>query len=171
MTVGDVFDIYKLTSKQSKILIWKYAASVIVPVAEASYPFLVYALTEATLGAALPLLSKIPLAAVIRGNRLSKMVRQIAKLGVPGSKSFTRIVKNSSKTKARALFDKITSNSIGPVEVIKTPKGNLLKANMGNGNKIMYRPFEASNTLGHEATIELVFKKIWNTNREIKFVK
>lgn len=108
---------------------------------------------------------------VARGAKIEKLVRKIAKIGVPGSKSFTRIVKNSSQKKARALFNKITSNSIRPIETIPTPKGNILKADMGNGNKIIFRTFESSNTPGHEATIELVFKKIWKTNREIKFVK
>ena len=171
MTVGDVYDIYKLADKQSKILIWKYAAAVIVPVAETAYPFIVYAVSEATLGAALPLLSRIPLAAVIRGAKLNNMVRQLAKLGKAGTSSRIRLIPNGSYEKSLVLFNKITQNSVSPVTTTTTANGRIIKvADMGNGNYITFRNFDNSGTSNLVANIDLKFPSIWSKTRELKFI-
>jgi len=163
MTVGDVYDIYKLTRTQVHNLTEKYAYSIITSFAEAAYPFVVYALTEATLGAALPLLSRIPLSMVLRGQRLEKMVKQIGLIGVRGSNNTIRIVTTSNPVqKAERLFATLTKNAISKTTY---PNGTIV-ANMGSGNLIKYRTASSS---GFPATIELEFFQIWSQARKIKF--
>ncbi|WP_439130758.1 hypothetical protein, partial [Polaribacter sp.] len=172
MTVGDVYDIYKLTDKQTKILIWKYVAAIIVPIAETAYPFIVYAVTEATIGAALPMISRIPLAAVVRGAKLNNMVRQLAKLGKAGTSSRIRLIPNGSYEKSLALFNKITKNSISPVTTTTTANGRIIKvADMGNGNYITFRNFDNTGTTNLVANIDLKFPSIWTKTRELKFIR
>lgn len=171
-TKGDKFKIYQIAQKQVHGLFKKYLFAVVVPFAEAAYPFVVYAVTEATLGAALPLLSRIPIAMVIRGARLNKMVRQLAKLGSPGTNSHIRIIPNGTYEKTLALFNKITKNSISPVTTTTTTNGRIIKvADMGNGNYITLRNFDNSNTLGLTANIDLNFPTIWSKVRELKFIQ
>jgi len=168
MTLGDVQDIYKLLRRQIQELTLKYAEAIIVPFAEAAYPFVIYALTEATLGAALPLLSRIPLSMVIRGVRLNKMVKQVGLLGARSTTSNSiRIVTTSNPVaKAESLFTTLTKNAIS-----KTTQSNgSIVANMGNGNFITYRPITASAS-NFEATISLNFPNIWTSVRNIKFVQ
>lgn len=165
MTRGDVYDIYKLTRQQVHNLTKKYLEAVIVPFAEAAYPFVVYALTEATLGAALPLLSRIPLAMVIRGTRLNKMVQQVGLLGVRGSSNNIRIITTSSPiTKSKELFNSLTKHAISKV----TDSNGAIVANMGNGNFITYRTITQSGS-NFPATINLDFVNIWANPRILKF--
>ncbi|MGG8498146.1 hypothetical protein ACQY1Q_17230, partial [Tenacibaculum sp. TC6] len=171
MTVGDVFDIYKLTKAQVHDLTKKYFSSIIIPVAEAAYPFVVYALTEATLGAALPLISRIPLAVVIRGKMLEKMVRQIAKLGSAGTNSHIRMIPKGNYLKSLEIFKKITKNAKS-IKVETLSNGRVRRiADMGNGNYITFRNYDYSNTPGLVANIDLNFPKIWSKIRELKFIK
>ncbi|WP_299066129.1 hypothetical protein [uncultured Polaribacter sp.] len=169
MTVGDVYDIYKMTDKQSKILIWKYAAAVIVPIAETAYPFIVYAVTEASLGAALPLLSRIPLAMVTRGVKLEKMIEKTMKLGVQGNKPHIKIFKTylNPERIAKEMFNSLTKGRIGNIVEVAP---NVFQANMGSGNFIIYRT--ASKT-GFEATLEFNFSKFLVNGRPsiLKFTK
>jgi hypothetical protein len=164
-TKGDKFKIYQIAQKQVHGLFKKYLFAVVVPFAEAAYPFVVYAVTEATLGAALPLLSRIPIAMVIRGARLNKMVSQVGVLGVRGFNSNTRIITTASPIrKAEELFATVTKNAIS-----KTPQSNgAIVANMGNNNFITYRPLSAS-TSGYKASINLDFSNIWANPRVLKF--
>ncbi|MCG8794822.1 hypothetical protein [Tenacibaculum finnmarkense] len=165
MTVGDVYDIYKLTIKQSHILIWKYAEAFIRPVAEAASPFIVYAITEATLGAALPILSRIPIAMVTRGSKLENMISAILKLGTVDRQPHIRIFKTHLQPEriAKEMFNSLTKNRIG---AYKTP----IIANMDNGDYIIYRTFSAS---GFPATLEFNFSKLLINKRPaiIKFTK
>lgn len=168
MTVGDVDDIYLLTRTQVHELTFKFAKAIVVPFAEAAYPFVVYALTDATLGAALPLLSRIPLSMLTRGTRLEKMVKQVGLLGVQGNAgNHIRIVTTSNPIqKAEGLFASLTKNAIS-----KTTQSNgTIVANMGNGNKIIFRPSSASSS-GFKATIDLDFRAsgIWTKTRNVKF--
>ncbi len=170
MTVGDVYDIYKLTRTQVHSLVEKYLYAVVVPFAEAAFPFVIYALTEATLGVALPLLSRIPLAMVLRGERLNKMVRQLSRLGTAGTGSHIRLIPNSTYAKSLTLFNKITQNAIS-VTTETLSGGRIRKvANMGEGNYITFRNFDFSDTPGLVANIDLNFPAIWSKIRELKFI-
>ncbi len=137
MTVGDVYDIYKLTKEQTDNLIYKYFDAIITPVAEAAYPFIVYALTEATLGAALPLLSRIPLVMVTRGARLNKVILQTTKLGNPGVLN-SRLIPSSTVRKVEVLFTSLTKDAINITTAANNPA--IKVAHMGNGMKIILRP-------------------------------
>ena len=105
---------------------------------------------------------------VIRGTRLNKILRQLSKIGNQGSTQFIREIPSSSVQKAKKLFDKITQNRIGAIETINTPLGNILKANMGNGNVITYRTF-ASNSPNTLATVELNFSNLFDDVIKLKF--
>jgi hypothetical protein len=166
MTVGDVYDIYELTSTQVRNLTKKYLDSVIIPFAEAAYPFVVYAVTEATLGAAIPLISKIPLSMVLRGARLEKMIKQVGLLGKVGTSNTIRIVTTTNPVaKAESLFATLTKNAISKT----TTADGAIVANMGNGNFITFRPLSASQS-GFPATISLNFPNIWSSVRDLKFI-
>lgn len=166
MTVGDVHDIYNLTRTQVHELTLKYLESVVVPFAEAAYPFVVYALTEATLGAAVPLLSKLTKLPVFNSAWINKMVGQIGLLGVKGTSNSIRIVTTNGNayTKSLELFKGITRNA----KSINIQSNGARVADMGNGNFITFRPLSASST-GFEATITLDFNGIWSSIRQIKF--
>ncbi len=168
MTSGEVHDIYELAKQQTIYLTYKYFRALVYPTVNAAIPFVVYALTEATLGAALPLLSRIPLKLVTRGTKLESLVKQIGVLGVKGSGNNIRIVTtNSPITKSKELFNSLTRNAISKV----TESNGAIKANMGNGNFITYRPVSASSS-NFPATISLDFRAagIWTKIRNIKFV-
>ncbi|MDG2193282.1 MAG: hypothetical protein P8K77_00205 [Polaribacter sp.] len=167
MTVGDVYDIYHLTRTQVHNLTIKYLEAVVIPFAEAAYPFIVYAITDATLGVALPLLSRIPLSMVLRGARLNKMVRNVAKLGVQGNQAHVRIITTTNPVqKAETLFATLTKNKIGNVIEVAP---NVFQANMGNGNYIIYRTVSSS---GFPSTINLNFPSIFGTTpKSIKFIQ
>lgn len=164
MTVGDVYDIYTLTRNQVHNLTKKYLEAVVVPFAEAAYPFVIYALTEATLGAALPLLSRIPLSMVTQGSRLNKIVKQVGLLGVQGTSNSIRIVTTNGNaySKSLELFTSLTKNA----QSITVHTNGTRVALFNNGNKIVFRTQSSS---GFPATLELTFSEIWTNTRIIKF--
>ena len=67
--------------------------------------------------------------------------------------------------KVKELFNSLTKHAIS---ISNLPNG-VIKANMGNGNFITYRPISASlsNT---PPTISLNFKNIWSKPRQVKFL-
>ncbi len=75
MGVGDVKDIYKLANELAKNVGNKYVNGLIFTLAEAAYPFIVYALTEATLGAALPILNRLP--SLLKNSRITKIIANL----------------------------------------------------------------------------------------------
>lgn len=172
LNMGEVHDLYKLVVWQQKNLIRKYFQAVLIPIAEASLPFIELALTDASLGLAIPLISRLPLTMVLRGLRLEKTIRSIAKLGKAGrAGSHIRIIPNSSYTKAITLFNKLTQNAIN-ITRKALPDGRVIYvADMGEGNFITFRNFDYSSTVGLQANIDLKFPKIWSKNRELKFVE
>ena len=167
MKSGEVFDIYKMVVEVDKNLLNKYIGAIFDPVVEAAIPFIIYAATEATLGAALPLLSRIPASFVARGAKLEKMVKEVGLMGTMGKNNTIRIVStNNPVNKARELFNTLTKNALSKVN----EADGVVKANMGNGNFILFRPSSAS-TSNFPATITLDFRaaKIWTKQRHVKF--
>ena len=165
MTVGDVYDIYKLTRTQVHNLTGKYFKSVIVPFAEAAFPFVVYAVTEATLGVATSLISKIPLNMVSRGTRLNKMLTKLSKIGTPISgNEFFRKIPQSSVQKALKLFEKLTKDAIYPPT---TNAQGTIVANMGNNTYITFRT--VSDTPGVIATIDINASSLFSQIIKLKF--
>lgn len=165
MTIGEVSDLAYLTWQQKQMLTIKYAQGIIVPFVEAAYPFIVFAVVDATLGAAIPLLTRIPLSMVTRGERLYKMVRQVGVLGEVGTGSSIRIVTTTSPyAKAQKLFSTLTKDA---VSIVTHPNGTIV-ADMGAGNFIKFRPITASGS-DFVATIDLQFYEIWTTIRSVKF--
>lgn len=164
MTVGDVYDIYKMTKRQVDNLTIKYLEAVVVPFAEAAYPFVVYALTEATLGAALPILARIPKLPVFNSAWVNNLVRQVGVLGIRGEKTYIRVVTTNGNaySKALELFKGITRNA----QSVTIQSNGVRVALFNNGNKIVFRSQSSS---GFPATIELTFPHIWSKTRIIKF--
>lgn len=86
-----------------------------------------------------------------------------------GTSNTIRIVKtNAPISKSKELFNTLTKNAISKI----TEANGAIKANMGNGNFITYRPVTAS-TGNFPATISLDFKAvdIWSQVRNVKFIR
>ncbi|MBO0324182.1 hypothetical protein J0X14_17870 [Muricauda sp. CAU 1633] len=132
-------------------------------------PILEIALFEVGAPVAIKLLKKIPVSWVYRGARLNNMVKKVGLLGrMSNSGNHIReVVTNAPVTKARELFKTLTKHA---VSIKNLPKG-VVKADMGNGNFIIYRPITASGS-NVPATITLDFKAagIWSKERHIKFI-
>ena len=166
MKSGEVYDIYKMVVEVDKNLLNKYIYAVVDPLVEAGTPFVIYAITEATLGTAIPLLSRIPSSMVKRGVRLEKFVKGIGVLGTRGSGNNIRIVSTNGApvTKASELFNKLTKNAVN----IRNDANGARVADMGNGNFITFRNASQSGS-NFEASINLDFKNIWSSVRVLKF--
>lgn len=169
--LGDVIDIYHITRNRYVYIKGMYFFAFVVPMAEAAYPFIVYAVIDATIGVAIPLLSRIPLAWVIRGTKLEAMILKTTELGVQGNNAFVRIINNQvSASKAETLFSTLTKDAIQVYPPINTPLGQLIKADMGNGNWIVLRYFSSSNPTAH-AVVEYNYTELLGTNSfELKFL-
>ena len=116
--------------------------------------------------AAINLMQKIPIGWVFRGARLNNMVKKVGLLGQQGFNNAIREVQvNAPITKARELFNSLTKHAVSK----STEANGAIKANMGNGNFITYRPSSAS-TSNIPATISLDFKGIWSQTRQVKFI-
>lgn len=148
MTLGDVIDIHRIAKEQVNWLTLKYLEATVVPFAEAAYPFIVYAATEATIGAAIPLISRIPISIVTQGARLNKMVKQVGLIGVQGTSNSIRIVTTNGNayTKALELFTTLTKNAQSVTNYTNGTKVALFS----NGNKIVFRTQSSS---GFAATL------------------
>lgn len=122
-------------------------------------------LLEVGAPAALKLLKKIPKPWVTRGSKLNTMVKNVGLLGSKGSGNNIRILRvNSPISRSKELFNSMTKHAIS-----KTTKSNgTIVAEMGNGNRIKYRPISASQS-NAPATIDLEFSNIWTKTREVKF--
>lgn len=167
MTLGEVISIYEATRAQYLSLKGQYMMAIISPFLDAVYPFIEFAVIEATLGAAIPILAKIPAVLVTRGAKLEAMVRKVGLLGVQGTSNSIRIVTAVSPyAKAESLFSMLTKNAISTT----TQTNGAILANMGNGNYIIFRPITASSS-GFVATISLDFRAagIWSQIRNVKF--
>ncbi|MEE9350042.1 MAG: hypothetical protein V3U80_08350, partial [Flavobacteriaceae bacterium] len=171
MTLGEVQDIYVLVKYQKARLQGLLMLAIISPVIEAIAPFIEFAIIDASLGAAIPLISKIPLSFVTRGVKLEAMILETTQLGIQGNNQFVRMVHaQNSATKAESLFSTLTKDAIFTPQTITTPLGQLIKADMGNGNFIVLRYFSATNPSAY-AVVEYNFQQILSTNSfEIKFL-
>jgi len=156
--LGDVIDLYNITRNQYLYIKGMYFFAVVVPIAEAAYPFIVYAVIDASLGVALPLLSKIPLAWVTRGEKLEAMLIHTSTMGIEGTSPHIRIIESSS-IQAEALFTTLTKDRIS----ISYPSSGVRVANMGNGNYITYRNATASGS-GFSATLEYNYVSLFGNN-------
>ncbi len=170
-TVGEIKDIYRLVRKEYLSLKGQYFMAIYGTVAKQAYPFIEYAIIEATLGTAIPMLKKIPISFVSRGAKLEKMVRKVAQLGKAGTNSRIRLIKNGNYLKAFELFKKITKDA-KHIKVETLSNGRVIRiADMGEGNYITFRNFDYSKTPNLTANIDLNFPKIWSKSRELKFIR
>ncbi len=173
-TDNEIKDIYELVEKQYKDLKFQYLKAILGAVIESTellYPFIEYAILDGTLKVATPLLRKIPLSFVMRGARLEKMVRKIAKMGQAGTSSRIRIIRNGNYTKSFDLFKKLSKDAKNiKIETLSDGKMRRI-ADMGDGNFITFRNYDYSNTPNLVATIDMNFPKIWSKTRELKFIK
>ncbi|MBO0324185.1 hypothetical protein J0X14_17885 [Muricauda sp. CAU 1633] len=131
-------------------------------------PILEIALFEVGAPVTIKMLQRIPISWVYRGTRLNNMVKKVGLMGKMGYNNSTReFATNAPVTKARELFNSLTKHAIS-----KTTESNgLIKANMGNGNFITYRPITASSS-NVPATLSLDFRAagIWTQVRDVKFI-
>ncbi len=165
-TIGQVQEIYKLTRKQYLYLKAQYVKAIFTPVLESVTLFIQYAIIEASLGVAIPLLSKIPLSMVLRGARLNKIIRSVSELGIQsGNKSHIRLINSSSVRKAEELFATLTKNHITKIN----RADGVIVANMGNGNYITFRTISGVQSPGVIANIDLNFSQLFQEVVKLKF--
>jgi hypothetical protein len=122
-------------------------------------PFIQFAIVDATIGAALPVLTMIPLNMVKQGSKLEQFVLAVNKLGVPYN-SVIRDVFGSSVQRAERLFVNLTKNAVS----VSAPNAQgTIVANMGNNCYITYR---TSSSTGAIATLDFNFPPIWGAGTE-----
>jgi hypothetical protein len=160
-TMGDVEDIYQITRQQYNSLRGQYFIAIIKPVAEAMLPFIQFAIVDATIGAALPVLTMIPLNMVKQGSKLEQFVLAVNKLGVPYTPNpKIRDIFGSSVQRAERLFVNLTKNAVS----VSAPNAQgTIVANMGNNCYITYR---TSSSTGAIATLDFNFPPIWGAGTE-----
>lgn len=166
MTLGEVDDIYNMTRSQARKVSVKYLIAVVYPFAEAALPFIQYAVIEASIGAAIPLLRSIPISMVTRGTRLNKLVLEASKIGQSGIKPFAREIPSSSVSKAEELFKALTKDRIG---IYSHPNNYTKVADMGSNNAIIFHTEAGPLSPNVIATIELKFPGLFDDIIKLKF--
>lgn len=164
MTIDEVKRIYSEVKTACNELAHKYLEEIVtILVTDLVLPVITYALLEATAGTAIKLLQRLPVAMMLRGARLNKMVQKLAQLGEAGIQPNVRVIRTASSPvqKAEELFLSITKDRIGPYSY---PSPGVTVANMGEGNYITYRTVSGS---GFPATIDLNFPAIFGQYAKI----
>ncbi len=138
MQMGEVWDIYNSLKEIADDIPMQYFNAILnVYVSDLIIPIITYALFEASTNLAIKLLEKIPLPAVLVGTRLNRLILKTTQLGNPGALN-SKLIPNSTVTKAEALFTSLTKNATSIVPAANNPA--IKVAHMGNGTKIILRP-------------------------------